>query len=150
MASLPEVYQQLLKCQYFQFCMTIPNPARPTCKQTAILSCPIFDDQGVLGDLWVFKEKEEIFNDQEIRLVQQVANQCAIAIRQARLYQQAQIQVKALEELNHLKDDFLSTVSHELRTPIANMKMAIQMLKLSTDREKTRSLPQNFADGVRS
>jgi PAS domain S-box-containing protein len=37
-----------------------------------------------------------------------------------------------LEKINELKDDFLSTVSHELRTPIANMRMAIQMLKLSS------------------
>lgn len=61
----------------------------------------------------------------------QVANQCAIAIRQARLYQAAQAQVTELEKLNCLKDDFLSTISHELRTPIANIKMAIQMLEIS-------------------
>ncbi|QZZ20455.1 hypothetical protein J5X98_24980 [Leptothermofonsia sichuanensis E412] len=135
-SSLPEVYHQLIQGLSFQFCMTIPNPARPHCKPTAILACPILDDQGALGDLWVFKNREEVFYDQEIRLVQQVANQCAIAIRQARLYQTAQIQLKALEELNNLKDDFLSTVSHELRTPISNMKMAIEMLKLTAGEER--------------
>lgn len=135
-SSLPEVYHQLIQGLSFQFCMTIPNPARPHCQPTAILACPIVDDQGVLGDLWVFKNPEEVFHDQEIRLVQQVANQCAIAIRQARLYQTAQIQLKALEELNNLKDDFLSTVSHELRTPISNMKMAIEMLKLNPGEER--------------
>ncbi len=80
-------------------------------------------------------------------LVKTIADQCAIAIHQARLYQQVQElnadlerQVQArtaeleqkmqeLERLNALKDDFLSTVSHELRTPMANMKMAIHMLK---------------------
>ena len=62
--------------------------------------------------------------------MQQVANQCAIAIRQARLFQAAQAQVKELERLNQLKDDFLSTVSHELRTPMTNIKLAIQMLEV--------------------
>jgi signal transduction histidine kinase len=38
-------------------------------------------------------------------------------------------QMKELERLNYLKDDFLSTVSHELRTPMANMIMAIRLLK---------------------
>ncbi|HEY9885046.1 MAG TPA: HAMP domain-containing sensor histidine kinase, partial [Thermosynechococcaceae cyanobacterium] len=57
-------------------------------------------------------------------------------IRQARLYQAAQAQVAALEELNQLKDDFLSTVSHELRTPMSNMKMAIHMLKTVTAPER--------------
>ncbi len=36
-----------------------------------------------------------------------------------------------LEDLNQLKDDFLSTISHELRTPLTNMKMALQVLKLA-------------------
>jgi hypothetical protein len=36
------------------------------------------------------------------------------------LVQAAQEQVQALERLNQLKDDFISTVSHELRTPLAS------------------------------
>lgn len=69
----------------------------------------------------------------EIHLVQQVANQCAIALRQARLYEAAQMQVKELERLNQLKDDFLSTISHELRTPIASMKMVLELLMAVAD-----------------
>lgn len=48
-------------------------------------------------------------------------------------YQNVQQQVKQLEQLNRLKDDFLNMVSHELRTPVTNMKMAIRMLKLVAD-----------------
>ena len=125
-ANLPEIYQQLFAGQYFQFCSIIPNPIRG---RVALLVCPIFDDQGVLGDLCLINQQEHVFNELEIRLVQQVANQCAIAIRQARLYQASLAQVKELEKLNYLKDDFLSTVSHELRTPVSNMKIAIHMLK---------------------
>lgn len=86
-----------------------------------------------MGDLWLVYPGNMTFNEQEIGLVQQVANQCAIALRQVQLYQAAQAQVQELEKLNRLKDDFLSTVSHELRTPITNMKLAIQMLQLTTN-----------------
>ena len=127
------VYQQLLQGQYSQFCSLTPNPIRG---RVAMLACPIFDDRGVLGDLWLTNQSNYFFNELEIRLVQQVANQCAIAIRQARLYQVAIAQIDELERLNQLKDDFLSTVSHELRTPIANMKMAIAMLKVAPNSEK--------------
>lgn len=96
-----------------------------------MFACPISDDKGVLGDLWLVNQSFYEFSDQDIRLVQQVANQCAIAIRQARLFQAAQAQVRELERLNRLKDDFLSTVSHELRTPMANIKMAVHMLDLT-------------------
>lgn len=128
MANSPEIYQQLLSGQYFQFCSLLPNADRG---RVSMLACPIIDDQGVLGDLWLINNQMYEFQDSELRLVQQVANQCAIAIRQARLYQAAQTQVQELTWLNQLKDDFLSTVSHELRTPVANIKVASRMLELT-------------------
>ncbi len=131
MDNFEEGYTQLLQGQYFQFCSLIPNPQRG---QAAMFACPIRDDQEVLGDLWLVSYSERIFSEQDIRLVQQVTNQCAIALRQARLYQAAQAQVETLEKLNRLKDDFLSTVSHELRTPMSNIKLAAQMLEITLKR----------------
>jgi len=127
MANFPEIYHQLLQGQHFQFCSMLPNPERG---RAAMLACPIVNDQGILGDLWLINHPDYAFSQLEIRLVQQVANQCAIAIRQARLYHAAQAQVEELEKLNRLKDDFLSTVSHELRTPMSNIKLATHMLRL--------------------
>ncbi|MEB3289980.1 MAG: GAF domain-containing protein [Leptolyngbya sp.] len=132
MEAFPEVYDQLLNGQYFQFCSTEPNPDRG---YVAMLACPILDDRGVLGDLWLINGRNYGYRDIEIRLVQQVANQCAIAIRQARLYEAAQSQVAELERLNTLKDDFLSTVSHELRTPVTSMRVALQLLGASLTQE---------------
>jgi signal transduction histidine kinase len=142
MNDAPELYHQLQRGHYFQFCSLHPNPERG---RVALLACPIFVDSGVtdvdteqkvLGDLWLIHYPDYVFSEVEIRLVQQVANQCAIAIRQARLYQAAQGQVSELERLNRLKDEFLSTVSHELRTPISNVKMAIHMLKMAPTEER--------------
>ena len=132
MEAFPEVYHQLLEGQYLQFCSVFPNPDRG---HVAMFACPILDDRDVLGDLWLIHDKDHGFGDIEIRLVQQVANQCAIAIRQARLYQAAQSQVAELERLNTLKDDFLSTVSHELRTPVTSMKVALQLLGITLNQE---------------
>jgi len=134
---LPDIHSKLLHGQHCQFCSLFPHLLRPLTQGTTILACPIVDDQEVLGDLWLFKPPATVFSRAEVRLAQQVANQCAIALRQARLYQAAQIQVQVLEALNALKDDFLSTVSHELRTPLTNIKMAIKMLQLA-EREEQR------------
>jgi len=129
---MPEIYEQLLQGSDLQFCNLAIDPIRG---RVAMLACPIVDDQGALGDLWLMNDKEFAFREPELRLVQQVANQCAIAIRQARLYQESQAQVKQLEQLNRLKDDFLSTVSHELRTPVTNMRLSIGMLELAMGRQ---------------
>jgi PAS domain S-box-containing protein len=134
--NFSDTYPQLLEGQCLQFCELIPNFMDTTWRPRVIFACPIIDDQAVLGILRLFHASESVFSESTIRVVSQVANQCAIAMRQARLYQSAQRDVKALEELNHLKDDFLSTVSHELRTPITNMKMAIHMLKIMPTEER--------------
>ncbi|MGA7935857.1 MAG: GAF domain-containing protein, partial [Kovacikia sp.] len=143
MADFPEIYNQLLQGQYFQFCSLVPNPVRG---EAAMLSCPILDNQGVLGDLWLVNQSYSVFSEQDIRLVQQVANQCAIALRQSRLYQAAQAQVQELERLNRLKDDFLSTVSHELRTPMTNIKMATQMLEINLKQVGVLGAQSNLAE----
>ncbi|WP_448597536.1 sensor histidine kinase [Thermoleptolyngbya sp.] len=127
LAAFPEIYGPLLSGQSLQFCSLVPNPVRG---RVSMLATPIMDDQGVLGDLWMINHAFYAFGERDLRMAQQVANQCAIALRQARLFQAAQAQVRELEKLNQLKDDFLSTVSHELRTPMSNIKMAIQMLEL--------------------
>lgn len=132
MSTFPEGYRQLLHGESFQFCELAVNATR----QETILACPITDDQSVLGDLRLFKHQQDVFSEFELRLVQQITNQCAIAIRQARLYQASQMQIQEMKKLDQLKDSFLSTTSHELRSPIANMRMAIRMLQVGLAQER--------------
>jgi signal transduction histidine kinase/ActR/RegA family two-component response regulator len=72
------------------------------------------------------------WQDSEAQLLQQIANQLAIAIQQASLYEQSQQEIaerkqaqQQLTETNQqlaratrLKDEFLANMSHELRTPL--------------------------------
>ncbi|NJM99129.1 MAG: HAMP domain-containing histidine kinase [Phormidesmis sp. RL_2_1] len=132
MEAYSEVYDQLLHGDYLQFCSIVPHPERG---RVSMFAAPILDDRGVLGDLWLIDDVGESLAELDIRLVQQVTNQCAIAIRQARLYQESQSQVRELERVNTLKDDFLSTVSHELRTPVTSMRVALQLLGVTLNQE---------------
>jgi len=124
------IHLQLLAGQPVYVCLSLSDGIRDDIASYSVFACPLLDNHRVIGNLWLFKAKGALFNDLEMRLVQQVANQCAIALRQSRLYQAAQAQVRELERLNQLKDDFLNTVSHELRTPMSNIKMATQMLEI--------------------
>ncbi|MEM9273495.1 MAG: GAF domain-containing sensor histidine kinase [Cyanobacteria bacterium P01_F01_bin.143] len=143
-ADFTELYQQLLQKQSLQFVEYVPE-LRPKNLHCTRLVCPIFDNRGVLGNLWLLRPPEELFDEFEVRLVEQIANQCAIAIRQARLYEKSQSQVEELEKLNNLKDNFLKTISHELRTPMSSILIASQTLEKLVQTQGIKGLKsQNF------
>ncbi|MCF2970158.1 PAS domain S-box protein [Synechococcus sp. Nb3U1] len=135
MEDFPFIYEQLWRGWCFQICdRDRPRDPETSPPYLTKLACPITDDQddqGIIGDLWLARFPSESFSEWEIHLVQQMAAQCSIAIRQARLYRSSQTQVVELKKLNQLKDDFLATVSHELRAPLTNISLSIRMLKLS-------------------
>ncbi|MGB3614116.1 MAG: PAS domain-containing sensor histidine kinase [Elainellaceae cyanobacterium] len=126
-----EIYGLLLQGRYIQLSPWSDVSDRRTVAYSTTLAYPMLVDQQVVGDLWLYRPKHSSFSEQEIQLVEQIANQCAVGLHQARLYQQAQDQVKSLETMGDLKDDFLNTVSHELRTPVTNIKMTAEMLDLA-------------------
>ncbi len=95
---------------------------------TTILSCGIREGEELYAWLDLLRSPDQEFSQPEIRLAEQVANQCAIGIRQARLFQASQQQIQQLTELNHMKEEFVHMVSHELRTPLTNMKMSLTLL----------------------
>ena len=129
-AEFEEIYAQLLMGNSVQFGKLTDLKRLQLPESISILACPLKDERQTIGDLWLFRLNRKAFEDDEIRLVEQVAASCAIAIRQARLYSSAQLQVEELERLNLLKDDFLKTISHELRTPLTNIEMGLDTLKM--------------------
>lgn len=127
-ADFSEIYQPLLAKQHIQSVEIVPG-WHPKLLVVTQLACPMFDEQGILGNLWLIRPTQQMFDEFEIGLVQQVANECAIAIRQSRLYQNNQAQIKELEKRERLKNEFLRTLSQELRTPITSISLAAQTLE---------------------
>lgn len=126
------LYSQVLQGNSIQCCI-LPLPSEPYCelkRRSTLLICPLRDEKEVIGDVWLFKSSSNVFDEVVVRVVEHVAGQCAIALRQSRLYQLSQTQVEELKRLSQVKDDFLSSISHELRSPMTTMRMAIQMLEI--------------------
>ncbi|MBT9313277.1 response regulator [Leptothoe kymatousa] len=86
---------------------------------TALLVVPLIADSQIIGSISLRQNKEpRHWHMEEINLAQAVANQAAIAVQQARLYQTTRKQAEQLLALDKQKTTFFQNISHEFRTPL--------------------------------
>ena len=111
----------------------IPTPTTPR----SWLGVPLILGDHLLGMIALDKYEESFYAEEHARLASAFAAQAAIAMENARLFeeeeQRAQVLAQALEqqrELDRLKDEFIQNVSHELRTPLAIARGYAEMLEM--------------------
>lgn len=83
--------------------------------------------QKSIGVLGISTVTEREFTQEEIALAQELAAGAAVAIENARLFEEVQKKSQELEEAYKTKSAFLNTMAHELRTPL-NVLIATQQL----------------------
>ncbi|HEY1286954.1 MAG TPA: ATP-binding protein, partial [Burkholderiales bacterium] len=84
----------------------------------------------VIGGLFFGHSRPGMFTERSERLVEGIAAQAAVAIDNARLYEESRRLVERLSEADRRKDEFLATLSHELRNPLAPLRNAVQLLRM--------------------
>jgi GAF domain-containing protein len=115
------------------------SKTRDRYKTRSFVSCPIIGKTKLLGVLNINDKKSgEPFTEEEFILIQIIANQAAIALKNAFLVNQLKAKAAEHEEVNRklieaslAKTEFLTRVSHELRTPLNSTKGAVYYLRNS-------------------
>jgi len=91
-------------------------------KPTALAALPLVLRGETVGALTVSRlgDLSEViaFDDDAFALMQTFADQAAIAIENARLFNDLQAKTEALEVASRHKSEFIANMSHELRTPL--------------------------------
>jgi signal transduction histidine kinase len=84
----------------------------------AILAVPIVREGRLIGCLGVTRNHPGDFPAETIELLRTFATQSALAIQNARLFQEIEHKSRQLEVASQHKSEFLANMSHELRTPL--------------------------------
>ena len=108
----------------------------------SLLSVPLKVKGKTIGVLNVNnKNRKEVFTQADLKLLAALSDEAAIAIQNARLYDEVVQANERLKELDKLKSNFVASVSHELRTPlgiIRNILFGIRQEMAGTVSDKQR------------
>jgi PAS domain S-box-containing protein len=93
-----------------------PNPFLLDTESEAVI--PLRVGERKIGVIDIHSTSLNSFSEDEVSVLQSLADQVAIAIDNASSYERSQALIKELQELDQLKSQFLANMSHELRTPL--------------------------------
>jgi len=90
-----------------------------------VLVAPLIAGQEPIGMLTLVPDQGyqqgELLNEDSERLLGTLANQAAVAIKNAQLFEATQRAFEELRQLDDLKTQFINIAAHELRTPLGAM-----------------------------
>jgi signal transduction histidine kinase len=98
------------------------NPLRDAALEAglhAALIVPLLGSEGALGALVLQRRRPGEFAPAVVKLMQSFADQSAIALENARLFEEIAQKSRELEIASQHKSQFVANMSHELRTPLA-------------------------------
>jgi signal transduction histidine kinase len=104
---------------------------------TTVLAAPIRGEQRRLGVLVVYAGREPIFADDDIALLELLADHLAVLLDTRTLTRQAS-EMRAREEAARLKEEFLASAAHDLRSPLTVVLGQAELLERRVLRDPER------------
>lgn len=96
---------------------------------TTFIVYPLLFNNQVLGTLTLgFSKETNELSRSEKETIEELLNLMSISLDRARLYEDLQTANEQLQELDKLKDEFVSLASHELRTPMAAIRGSLSTI----------------------
>ncbi len=105
----------------------------------------------LIGVIGLARTEYKPFTNEEIEILEQFASLAAIALQNARLFEEVQQTAERLREADRLKSEFLMHVSHELRSPLSSIIGYAEFLLMNQqfDQETQQDLEAILHNGQR-
>ncbi|NLF00626.1 MAG: GAF domain-containing protein, partial [Anaerolineales bacterium] len=84
----------------------------------SLAGVPLCIHERCIGVLEAINKREGLFSAEDVDMLSVLAAQAAVAIENARLVTELREAYQELEQLDHMKSDFIAIASHELRSPL--------------------------------
>lgn len=97
----------------------------------SLVAVPLVASGQTLGVLSAYADRPDAFDAEAVQLLEAFGAAASTAIHNAELYEEARLgraaaerEQERLREIEHMKDEFLSTAAHELRTPLTTIRIS--------------------------
>ena len=132
----------------------------------SVLCVPLIVQARLLGIIYLDSRiKTGVFTERHLAMFSAFANQAAVAIENARLYDNLrrsmeerlklqdalhaqETQRLALEEASRLKSDFIGFVAHELRNPLTTIRGTVQTILADKDHTLDEEIVREFHEAI--
>ncbi len=126
---------------------------RPVTEEERV-ALPLLAGERVLGAIALHVPGRTEFAEEDLNFIGAVANQAALAIDKASLYELERRTAEQLRELDRARADFVSMVTHDLRTPLSVIRGYLDLLAEDGERaggpaRATAGSPSGVAQPVR-
>jgi PAS domain S-box-containing protein len=119
----------------------LPNPLLPETRSE--LALPLMVRQDLIGVLDVQDNHPARFTAADLDTFRILAGQIAIALENARVFEELKRVAERLKEVDRLKSEFLANMSHELRTPLNSIIGYAELILMGINGEQDAETQQD-------